>query len=144
MTDHEVGRPTLMVMPDVFLKRPGMFLGFPIRFDRVTGFIAGYTLAIEQTRWALAPEDTISFQPVGIEGQFQEQLYEEGRLRWNRWDLTIAAEAIGWENDEPPVIEDFTDEQHQAAIEHLRPLLDRMFRLPESLKNNPVTEPEQE
>ena len=117
-----------------FVKRPGMFLGQPIRFDRVTAFIAGYTLAIDQVREVPSPGDADTFRPVGIEGQFQQQLREEGRLRWERWDLTIAAEAIDWTNDEPPVLEDFTDEQHRAAIAHLQPLLEDMFTLPHSLR----------
>ncbi|MDQ1218036.1 hypothetical protein QE411_002891 [Microbacterium arborescens] len=32
------------------------------------------------------------------------------------------------------MIEDFTDEQHRAAIEHLRPLLEKMFSLSDSLR----------
>lgn len=130
MTEHRAGGRALMIMPDVFIKRPGMFMGSPIRFDRVTAFIAGYTFAIDQVREALSPDYADSFHPPGVEGQFQEQLREQGRLRWNRWDLTIAAEAIGWNEDEPPVIEGFTDEQHRAAIAHLEPLLERMFSLP--------------
>lgn len=134
MTEHQASAPSLLVMAGAFIKRPGMFLGLPIRFDRVTAFIAGYTLAIDQVRGMLSPDYAEHFHPLGIEGQFQEQLREQGRLRWNRWDLTIAAEAIGWNDDEPPVIEEFTDEQHRAAIAHLEPLLDRMFSLPDPFR----------
>ena len=132
MTDHQANAPSLLIMAGAFIKRPGMFLGYPIRFDRVTAFISGYTLAIDQVRGALSPDDDQGFRSVGIEGQFQQQLREEGRLRWDRWDLTIAAEATGWTHDEPPAVEDFTEEQHRAAIAHLQPLLDRMFALPGS------------
>lgn len=134
MTEHQAGAPSLLVMAGAFVKRPGMFLGTPIRFDRVTAFIAGFTLAIDQVRGALSPDYAEQFHPLGIEGQFQEQLREQGRLRWDRWDLTIAAEAINWTDEAPPAIEQFTDEQHRAAIAHLEPLLDRMFRLSEPFK----------
>lgn len=132
MTDHEASAPSLLIMAGAFIKRPGMFLGHPIRFDRATAFISGYTLAIDQVRGALSPDHAQAFRPVGIEGQFQQQLREEGRLRWDRWDLTIAAEATNWTHDEPPVLDAFTDEQHLAAIAHLQPLLDRVFALPGS------------
>ena len=131
MSEHQASAPSQLIMAGAFIKRPGMVLGLPIRFDRVTAFIAGYTLAIDQVRGALSPNDANRFRPLGIEGQFQEQLREQGRLRWNRWDLTIAAEATGWTDDDPPLIEEFTEEQHRAAIAHLEPLLDRMFSLPE-------------
>lgn len=134
MSEHQASAPSQLIMAGAFIKRPGMFLGFPIRFDRVTAFIAGYTLAIEQVREARSPDAADSFRPPGIQGQFQEHLREQGRLRWNRWDLTIAAEAIGWTDDDPPAIEEFTEEQHRAAITHLEPLLDRVFRLPESFR----------
>lgn len=141
MTDHQASAPSLLIVAGAFVKRPGMFLGQPIRFDRVTAFIAGYTLAIDQVRGVLSPGNADAFQPLGIEGQFQEQLHEEGRLRWGRWDLTIAAEAIDWTNDEPPVIENLTDEQHRAAIAHLQPLLERMFGLPNSFRLSPPDGP---
>jgi len=132
MTDHETAAPSLLLISGAFIKRPGMFLGTPIRYDRVTAFISGYTLAIDQARDALSRHTAEDFRAVGIEGQFQQQLRDEGRLRWDRWDLTIAAEAIDWTHEEPPVVGDFTEEQHRAAIAHLQPLLERMFALPNS------------
>ncbi|GAA2250026.1 hypothetical protein N1031_19840 [Herbiconiux moechotypicola] len=125
------------MMAGAFIKRPGMYLGQPIRFDRVTAYVNGYTMAIEQVREAFSSDHPGGFRPVGVEAQFQEQLRDEGRLRWDRWDLTIAAEAIGWTHDEPPVVEDFTVEEHRVAIEHLRPLLEKMFTLPDSLRIGP-------
>lgn len=134
MSDHQAFEFSPSMTAGAFIKRPGMFLGQPIRFDRVTAFVSGYTMAVDQVRVALASDDGGGFRPVGVEGQFREQLRAEGRLRWDRWDLTVAAEAIGWRHDAPPVIEDFTDEQHRAAIEHLMPLLEKMFSLPDSLR----------
>lgn len=63
MADREVTQPALTVMPDVFIKRPGMFFGVPVRFDRVPAFIGGYTLAIQQVRWAIARECMLGRSP---------------------------------------------------------------------------------
>lgn len=119
-------------MAGAFVKRPGMFIGSPIRFDRATAFIAGYTLAIDGVKGALSEGYDAVFHPPGVEGQFQQQLRDEGRLRWGRWDLTIAAEAIGWSGEEPPAIDGFTEGQHRAAIEALAPLLEWVFSLPKA------------
>jgi hypothetical protein len=137
MSDHEVSPFPPITTALAFIKRTGMFLGQTVRFDRVTAYIAGYTTAIEQAREALDADHAGGFRPVGVEWEFREQLRAEGRLRWDRWDQTIAAEAIGWTHDEPPVIDEFTIEQHRAAIEHLRPLLEKMFALPDSLRTGP-------
>jgi hypothetical protein len=130
MVDHQAGVAGVSVMAGAFIKRPGMFIGSPIRFDRATAFIAGYTLAIDGVKGALSEGYDGVFHPPGVEGQFRQQLRDEGRLRWDRWDLTIAAEAIGWTDDEPPKIDDFTEEQHRTAIESLAPLLERVLSLP--------------
>lgn len=134
-SDHQVAEFSASMMVGAFIKRPAMYLGQPVRFDRVTAFASGYTMAIDQVREALSSNGAGGFRPVGVEAQFKAQLHEEGRLRWDRWDLTVAAEAIGWTDDQPPVIDDFTDEQHRAAIEHLRPLLEKMFALPGSFQS---------
>ena len=123
----------LVVMAGAIVKRPGMFVGSPIRFDRITAFILGYSMAMEAVKdvvWQRSPND---LRPAGIESQFQDQLRQEGRLRWNRWDLTIAAEAIGWTNEEPPVIENFTEEEHLTAIKALEPLLEQLLALPKTI-----------
>jgi len=77
--------------------------------------------------------DRNAFQPVGVLGQFREQLRSEGRLRWDSWSLTIVAEAIGWTGDEPPAIDDLTEEQHLEAVRNLLPLLEKVFALPAEL-----------
>jgi hypothetical protein len=130
MSDQMSAGMSSMVMAGALVKRPAMFMGTPTRFDRMTAFIAGFTMAIETTRAALSAGGTGAFRPAPVESQFADQLREEGRLRWNRWDLTIAAEAIGWASEEPPVIDEFTEEQHQAAINALAPLLELVRALP--------------
>ena len=107
-----------------------MFIGVPVRFDRVVAHIRGYILAVEDVRAALAPGHAGAHHPVGLESQYRDQLRAEGRLRWDRWDLTVVAEAIGWDQEEPPVLDDLSEDQHRAAISQLRPLLERVFALP--------------
>ena len=96
-----------------------MYMGSPIRFDRVSAFIAGYALTILQAGWAMPPGAENDHHQLGIEVLFQERLREQGRLTWNRWDPTIAPEAVAWTDDKPPAIEEFTNEQYPAAIVHL-------------------------
>lgn len=128
---HDTGAPFVVDMTEVFLKRPGMYMGLPITYERVTAFIHGYNLAIFSVRDALGEFGVNMFNPGPVDAQFQDQLRQEGRLRWNSWNLTIAAEVIGWDQEEPPNPQDLTPEQNQAAIQALRPLLDRMFTQPD-------------
>ena len=107
-----------------------MFIGVPVRFDRVVAHIRGYILAVEDVRTALVPGHAGAHHPVGLESQYRDQLRAEGRLRWDRWDLTVVAEAIGWDQEEPPVLDDLSEDQHRAAISQLRPLLECVFALP--------------
>ncbi|WP_141693344.1 hypothetical protein [Curtobacterium sp. UCD-KPL2560] len=107
-----------------FLARTAMYIGEPVRFDRVTAFISGYSLAL--TSDVLHRGGGVTPSP---EADFRDELREQGRLGWERWDLTVVAEALGWDAPEPPVLADLTDAQHLAAIRALEPLLTRMFRL---------------
>ncbi len=128
--DHVVSTMSASDLAAAFARRPGMFIGVPVRFDRVVAHIRGYILAVEDVRAALAPGHAGAHHPVGLESQYRDQLRAEGRLRWDRWDLTIVAEAIGWDQEEPPVLDDLSEDQHRAAISQLRPLLERVFALP--------------
>lgn len=128
--DHVVATMSASDMAAAFARRPGMFIGVPVRFDRVVAHIRGYILAVEDVRTALVPGHAGAHHPVGLESQYRDHLRAEGRLRWDRWDLTIVAEAIGWDQEEPPVLDDLSEDQHRAAISQLRPLLERVFALP--------------
>jgi hypothetical protein len=77
MSDHQAFEVSPSMTAGAFIKRPGMFLGQPIRFDRVAAFVSGYTMAVDQVRVALASDDGGGFRPVGVEGQFREQLRAE-------------------------------------------------------------------
>lgn len=107
-----------------FLARTAMYIGEPVRFDRVTAFIVGYSLALTSAGLQRGHGVTPS-----LEADFRAELREQGRLRWERWDLTVVAETLGWDAPEPPVLGDLTDPQHLAAIRALEPFLTRMFRL---------------
>ncbi|AVL97579.1 hypothetical protein C6C15_10965 [Microbacterium sp. str. 'China'] len=115
---------------EAFAKRPGMYIGRPIRIDRVMIFLHGYEVAIFHVRLARFPEIAKVHQSGGPLSQFRAQMRDEGRLRWDSVELTAVAEAIGWTGEEPPVLDDLTEEQHHAAIWRLVPLLERMFTLP--------------
>lgn len=128
--DHVVATMSASDMAAAFARRPGMFIGVPVRFDRVVAHIRGYILAVEDVRTALVPGHAGAHHPVCLESQYRDQLRAEGRLRWDRWDLTVVAEAIGWDQEEPPVLDDLSEDQHRAAISQLRPLLERVFALP--------------
>ena len=128
--DHVVSTMSASDLAAAFVRRPGMFIGVPVRFDRVVAHIRGYILAVEDVRTALVPGHAGAHHPVGLESQYRDHLRAEGRLRWDRWDLTIVAEAIGWDQEEPPVLDDLSEDQHRAAISQLRPLLERVFALP--------------
>ncbi len=128
--DHVVATMSASDMAAAFARRPGMFIGVPVRFDRVVAHIRGYILAVEDVRTALVPGHAGAHHPVGLESQYRDQLRAEGRLRWDRWDLTVVAEAIGWDQEEPPVLDDLSEDQHRAAISQLRPLLECVFALP--------------
>lgn len=128
--DHVVGSMSAPGLAGAFVRRPGMFIGAPIRFDRVVAYIRGYTFAVEDVRGSLAPGHTDVHRPAGLESQYRDQLRAEGRLRWDRWDLTIVAEATGWHDEQPPALDDLSEDQHRAAITHLLPLLERVFTLP--------------
>lgn len=131
--DQVVATMSASDLAAAFARRPGMFIGAPVRFDRVVAYIRGYAHAIEDVRAALVPGHTGAHRPAGLESQCTDQLRAEGRLRWDRWDLTIVAEAIGWDGDQPPALEDLSEEQDRAAINHLRPLLERVFTLPDEV-----------
>ena len=117
---------------EAFVKRSGMYIGQPVTFERVHTFLLGFETAMLYVRDELA-RDRNAFQPVGVLGQFREQLRSEGQLRWDSWSLTIVAEAIGWTGDEPPAIDDLTEEQHLEAVRDLLPLLEKVFALPAEL-----------
>lgn len=118
---------------EAFAKRPGMYIGRPIRIDRVMTFLHGYEHAIRAVRQARFPDIVKVHQPGGPLSQFQHQLYEEGRLRWGSLELTMVAEAIGWTDEQPPVLDDLSEEQHQAAIWQILPLLEQVFSLPDDV-----------
>ena len=128
--DHVVATMSASDMAAAFVRRPGMFIGVPVRFDRLVACIRGYILAVEDFLAALAPGHAGAHHPVGLESQYRDQLRAEGRLRWDRWDLTIVADAIGWDQEAPPVLDDLSEDQHRAAISQIRPLLERVFALP--------------
>jgi len=133
MTDHEAAQMPIFSQTEAFAKRTGMYIGRPIRIDRVMTFLHGYEVAIQDVRRVRFPDIVKVHQPVGPLSQFRHQLSEEGRLRWDSVELTVVAEAIGWTDEEPPVLNDLSEEQHHAAIWRLLPLLERVFSLPDEV-----------
>jgi hypothetical protein len=67
MTDHEAGALPVPTMTGAFIKRTGMFLGLPIRFDRVTAYISGYTLAVLSIRGALSTTSGAAFHSPEVD-----------------------------------------------------------------------------
>ncbi|MCT1365297.1 MULTISPECIES: hypothetical protein [unclassified Microbacterium] len=116
-----------------FAKRPAMYIGRPIRIDRVMTFLHGYEFAIRAVRQARFPDIVKVHQPAGPISQFQRQLREEGRLRWNSLELTVVAEAISWTDEQLPVLDDLSEEQHHAAIWQILPLLEQIFSFPDDV-----------
>lgn len=132
MTDHEAGPRTVRFYAEAFIKRPGMYLGRPIRIDRALPFLRGYEAALFDVRLATHDLGNVHL-PAGPVAQFETQLSAEGRVRWHSLELTLAAEAIGWTQQDPPVLDELTEEQHHAAISLLLPLVEQLFALPDTL-----------
>lgn len=125
--EHHAADPKPVPLPsmaEVFAKRPALYMGGPVTYERVLTFISGFSFAITLVHFEIGQNGTA---PVGPETEFKEHLREEGRLRWDSWELTLLAEAIGWTSEEPPNSADLTDGQQITAIEALVPLLELVF-----------------
>ena len=105
-------------------KRPGMYVGTDWNYGLVVAWICGYEHAINEARYAGA------YNPGGFLTRLQERLREQGRLRWESWDLTLLAEAINWTGDQRPTGHGLSIEQEGAAVAHLIGEVEDLFQLP--------------
>lgn len=115
-------------MAAAFVKRPGMFLG-AVSYEAAVMFIEHYSWALHDMRCALATTSTVAWDG-GVSGVFQRRLKDEGRLRWDSWPHTIAAEAIDWTGQDKPELQALTQQQSRKAICGLEPLLTGLFAEP--------------
>lgn len=121
--DRPPPRPFEEQQTEKFIEDSASFTG-STTFAAAVQFVKTYGLATDHFRMMV---DLPREWDKGMIAWIARRLEEERRLRWDRWDLTLAAESMGWETEEEPDLAAMTEEQDAAAITLLEPFLMKLF-----------------